>query len=1167
MDTYSELVSDTAPASGSTQPKPSLEDPLWYKDAIIYQVHVKAFYDSNGDGIGDFRGLTEKLDYIRDLGVNTLWLLPFYPSPLKDDGYDIADYHGVHPDYGTLADFRHFIREAHRRHLKVITELVINHTSDQHPWFQAARRAPPNSSKRNYYVWSDSDKKWPETRIIFTDTEKSNWAWDPVAGAYYWHRFFSHQPDLNFANPNVIRAVVRVMRYWLDMGVDGMRLDAIPYLCERDGTNNENLPETHEVLKYIRSELDARYHNRFLLAEVNQWPEDVREYFGNGDECHMAYHFPLMPRIYMAVAEEDRHPIVDIMSQTPDIPDNCQWAIFLRNHDELTLEMVTERERDYMYRTYAADKRMRVNVGIRRRLTPLMENNRRKIELLKSLLLSTIGSPILYYGDEIGMGDNVFLGDRHGVRTPMQWSPDRNAGFSRADPQSLYLPPIMDAVYGFQSVNVEAQSRSPSSPLQWMRRLIAVRSAHPAFGRGSLRFIHPGNRKILAYVREYQDEIILCVANLSRSSQPVELDLRAYKGRIPVEMLGRTPFPPIGELPYLLTLPAWGFYWFVLATDAKVPEWHDERPVPVELPVLVIPEGLRALFASRPSAPSDIRGLMAARVRTMLERQILPDFLAARRWYAGKGRTIASARLAEQDEWNTPSGSWLLGFAQVEFTDGETQNYALPLALAWEDSDSERLPALRYCTLAQVRQHARVGVVYDAFWDSGFCRSVVKAMGGDLVLPLHSGRLVFTHTGAFAEAAGVEVISARHPAFEQSNSIVILDEKLVLKCYRRLRQGINPEIEVGRYLTDVSPFPHIAPVLGALQFCDDAGRPTALAVLQRYVHNQGSGWNYVIEYLQRYLDHQLTLAPAESDAVATSAATADGAVSATVAPASRPAAHATSASAALAAASAIASDALTPHASFLTLVGMIGQRTGELHVALAATTGDPAFDPEPVSADDTAAWIAAVVADVDQTFDQLSRRLGDLAPPVRAAADRLLTMRPNLHDRLATLAPRAPTFTKTRFHGDFHLGQLLVVEHDFVIVDFEGEPYRPLEERRRKHSPLRDVAGMLRSFSYAAAIALDEATSDRPGERARAAAHMSRWERETSAAFLAAYSRAVRGASSYPADPADVARLLELFVLEKALYEVRYEIGSRPEWVRIPIAGLLEHMQSTVATQ
>ncbi|HKW80449.1 MAG TPA: maltose alpha-D-glucosyltransferase [Casimicrobiaceae bacterium] len=1125
METYSDLVADAVPASGSLPPRPSLEDPLWYKDALIYQVHVKAFYDSNGDGIGDFRGLTAKLDYIRDLGVNTLWLLPFYPSPQKDDGYDIADYHGVHPDYGTLADFRHFIREAHRRELKVITELVINHTSDQHPWFQAARRAPPNSSKRNYYVWSESDKKWPETRIIFTDTEKSNWTWDPIAGAYYWHRFFSHQPDLNFDNPNVIRAVLRVMRYWLDMGVDGMRLDAIPYLCERDGTNNENLPETHDVLKYIRGELDARYHNRFLLAEVNQWPEDVREYFGNGDECHMAYHFPLMPRIYMAVAEEDRHPIVDIMAQTPDIPERCQWAIFLRNHDELTLEMVTERERDYMYRTYAADKRMRVNVGIRRRLAPLMENNRRKIELVNSLLLSIIGSPVLYYGDEIGMGDNFYLGDRHGVRTPMQWSPDRNAGFSRADPQSLYLPPIMDAVYGYPSVNVEAQSRSASSPLQWMRRLISVRSAHPAFGRGSLRFIRPGNRKILAYVREYHDEIILCVANLSRSSQPVELDLKAYKGRVPVEMLGRTPFPPIGELTYLLTLPAWGFYWFVLATDAKMPEWHDERPVRAELPVLVIPEGLRALLASRPGEPSDIRGLMATRVRGTLERQILPDFLARQRWFAGKGRAIASARMPAQDEWRTGAGDWLLGFAHVEFQDGEAQDYALPLALAWEDIDAERIPTLRYCTLAQVRQHARVGVVYDAFWDNAFCRSIVEAMGADTVLPLKNGRLVFSHTGAFGEAADVEVRTARHPAFEQTNSMVILDEKLVLKCYRRLRQGINPEIEVGRFLTDASPFPHIAPVLGELRYCDPVGRPTALAVLQRFVHNQGSGWNYVVEYLQRFLDQQLTVASGEEAFDA-----------------------------------ADVHEQATPHAAFLPLVAKIGQRTGELHVALAATTGDPAFDPEPVSTGDVASWIAAVEADVELTFVELARRASALAVPVRAAAERLLAARSALTARIAALAPRTTGFTRTRFHGDFHLGQLLIVEHDFVIVDFEGEPFRPLEERRRKHSPLRDVAGMLRSFSYAAAVALDEATGDRPADRVRAAEFLARWERETCAAFVDAYAGVARNASSYPVTPEDVARLIELFVLEKALYEIRYELGARPDWVRIPIAGLLERL-------
>ncbi|MCK6430594.1 MAG: maltose alpha-D-glucosyltransferase, partial [Burkholderiaceae bacterium] len=450
------------------------DDPLWYKDAIVYEVHVKAFFDSNDDGIGDFPGLTSKLDYLHDLGVNTIWLLPFYPSPFRDDGYDVADYHNVHPAYGTREDFRRFVREAHKRGLRVITELVVNHTSDQHPWFQAARRAPKGSVKRNFYVWSDDPNRYAGTRIIFTDSEKSNWTWDEVAQQYYWHRFFHHQPDLNFDNPQVLKAVIRIMRFWLDMGVDGFRLDAIPYLVERDGTSNENLPETHAIIKKIRAALDARYTGRLLLAEANQWPEDVAEYFGDGDECHMAYHFPLMPRMYMALAMEDRHPIVEIMTQTPEIPDACQWAIFLRNHDELTLEMVTSRERDYMYNMYAADKRARINLGIRRRLAPLMENDLDRIKLMNSLLLSMPGSPIVYYGDEIGMGDNIFLGDRDGVRTPMQWTSDRNGGFSRADPQRLYLPPIMDPVYGFEAVNVEAQSRDPSSLLAWTRRLLAV---------------------------------------------------------------------------------------------------------------------------------------------------------------------------------------------------------------------------------------------------------------------------------------------------------------------------------------------------------------------------------------------------------------------------------------------------------------------------------------------------------------------------------------------------------------------------------------------------------------------------------------------------------------------------------------------------------------------
>ncbi len=651
------------------------DDARWYKDAVVYQLHIKAFFDSNDDGMGDFRGLTEKLDYIKDLGVNAIWLLPFYPSPLRDDGYDVADYRNVHPAYGTRADFHQFVREAHRRELRVITELIVNHTSDQHPWFQAARRAPKGSAKRDYYVWSDDPGKYAGTRIIFTDTEKSNWAWDDVAKAFYWHRFFSHQPDLNFDNPQVRKAIFRVMRFWLDMGVDGFRLDAIPYLCEREGTNNENLPETHAVLKELRAMVDAHYPNRLLLAEANQWPEDVREYFGDGDECHMAYHFPLMPRMYMAIAQEDRHPITEIMAQTPDIPENCQWAIFLRNHDELTLEMVTSKERDYMYQMYATDPRARVNVGIRRRLAPLLENDTGRIKLMTSLLLSMPGSPILYYGDEIGMGDNIYLGDRDGVRTPMQWRPERNAGFSRADPQRLYLQPIMDAIYGYEAVNVEAQLREPASLLNWTRRMLAVRKGFRAFGRGRLTFLRPGNRKILAYLREYGDEIILCVANLARSAQPVELDLVRYKGRVPVELMGRTAFPPIGDLPYLLTLAGHGFLWFRLAAGEDVPAWHEERLPREELPMLVLFDGWASLFRDR-VVPWRIA--MSEKVRAQLEREALPAFVAGRRWYAAKGVPVGAVTLVDHVEWERGEQSWLVALARVERDKGEAETLFPP---------------------------------------------------------------------------------------------------------------------------------------------------------------------------------------------------------------------------------------------------------------------------------------------------------------------------------------------------------------------------------------------------------------------------------------------------------------------------------------------------------
>ena len=1082
-------------------------DPLWYKDAVIYQLHVKAFSDSNDDGIGDFRGLAGKLDYIKELGVNAIWLLPFYPSPLKDDGYDVADYHNVHAQYGTRADFRIFMREAHRAGLKVITELVVNHTSDQHPWFQAARRAPPGSSKRDFYVWSDTPDKYRGTRIIFTDTETSNWTWDEVAKSFYWHRFFSHQPDLNFDNPNVLKAVVRAMRFWLDMGVDGFRLDAIPYLVEREGTNNENLPETHAVIRQIRSALDAHYTGRALLAEANQWPEDVREYFGNGDECQMAYHFPLMPRMYMAIAQEDRYPVVEIMEQTPDIPETCQWAIFLRNHDELTLEMVTSKERDYMYRMYAADARARINLGIRRRLAPLVENDIDTIKLMNSLLLSMPGSPIIYYGDEIGMGDNIFLGDRNGVRTPMQWSPDRNAGFSRADPQRLYLPPIMDAVYGFEAVNVESQARDPGSLLNWMKRMLATRKTSHAFGRGRLTFLRPGNRKVLAYLRELGEEAILCVANLGRSAQPVELDLSHFKGRVPLELLGRTPFPPIGELPYMLTLPAHGFYWFKLATDAPVPSWHEERLAREDLAVLILFDGWMSLFRER-VVPWRIA--MAEKVRAQLEVEVLPRYLQPQRWYAAKGESIKAARLDDHALWETPAGKWMLSMFHTEGTP-EPASYFVPLTLAWEDTEEERMRALAPVTIAKVRQQAATGVLADAFGDEGFCRALAAALGRGGEIKTAKGVMRFTPTRSFAAlpATDLAALPVTAPQGQSTNSIVTLGEHLFLKGYRRLRAGVTPEVEIGRFLTDVAHFPNCVPLAGVMEHLAADGAVTTLAVLQSYVRHQGDGWTYTLEYLARFFDTYRSATEIPPDA----------------------------------------------HGAYLALVQTLGVRTGELHKAFVQSSGDPAFDPAPASAEDYAQWKRRVRDDAGVTLDLLAQRAAQLPASAVTDARALLERRAEVLARVDALPiPARPVLT-ARHHGDYHLGQVLLVKNDFLLTDFEGEPDRTLEERRRKHSPLRDVAGMLRSFGYAAGAALARAIAA-PEDEDRLTPLAADWEAQTRATFIRAYDQTARGSGVYN-DEADLSALLELFELEKALYELRYELNNRPDWVRWPLAGIM----------
>ncbi|MDA8107257.1 MAG: putative maltokinase, partial [Betaproteobacteria bacterium] len=932
--------------------------------------------------------------------------------------------------------------------------------------------------------------------------------WDPDAGQFYWHRFFSHQPDLNFDNPRVVSALVQVMKRWLDTGVDGFRLDAIPYLCEREGTSNENLPETHVVVRQIRAVIDAHYGDRMLLAEANQWPEDVREYFGDGDECHMAYHFPLMPRIYMAIAQEDRHPVVEIMQQTPEIPDNAQWAIFLRNHDELTLEMVTSKERDYMYRMYAADPRARINLGIRRRLAPLMENDFDRIKLMNSLLLSMPGSPIIYYGDEIGMGDNIFLGDRDGVRTPMQWSPDRNAGFSRADPQRLFLPPIMDPIYGFEAVNVEAQQREPSSLLNWMKRMLTVRKTSRAFGRGRLTLLNPGNRKVLAYLREYGDEALLCVANLGRSAQPVELRLEAYRGRVPVEMLGRTPFPPIGELPYLLTLPAHGFYWFRLAADAEVPSWHEERLAPEELPVLVLFDGWTSFFRDR-VVPWRIA--MAQKVRAQLEEKALPRFIEAQRWYAAKGERVTRARLADHVLWQAGERAWLVALVETEGP-AEPATYFLPLALAWEEREEERVRALMPAAVAKVRQQANVGVLADALADEAFCRALVEAIGEGRELATARGTLRFSPSAAFAEIAGKDLgaLAASRPKAQSSNSIVLLGERLFLKGYRRLRSGINPELEVGRFLTEVARFAHCVPLAGALEYRSAEGVPTTLALLQAYVPNQGDGWSYTLDYLERYLEAPRAAPEPPPEDV---------------------------------------------HGAYLSLVHTLGVRSAELHLALALKSGDPAFDPEPIGAEDLAAWKHDVRREALETLELLERRRGQLPVHAHLDAQALGERRGALLARIEACALPQGRALKTRYHGDYHLGQVLLAANDFVIIDFEGEPGRALEARRAKHSPLRDVAGMLRSFDYARWAALRRANhgADEDGPLAEPA---RAWLAQARATFLGAYA-GVAGASELYGGFEGARGLLALFELEKALYELRYEMGIRPDWADIPLEGIL----------
>ncbi len=1096
------------------------DDPLWYKDAIVYELHVRAFHDSDGNGSGDFNGLIEKLPYLQDLGVTALWLLPFYPSPMRDDGYDIADYTDVNPMYGDLGDIRQLIKEAHRRGLRVINELVCNHTSDQHPWFQRARQARPGSALRNVYVWSQTNQKYQDARIIFKDFEVSNWTWDQTAGAYYWHRFFSHQPDLNYDNPRVKEAILKTVDFWLDMGIDGMRLDAIPYLFEREGTNCENLPETHQFLRELRKHVDSNYSSRMLLAEANQWPEDAVAYFGAGDECHMSFHFPLMPRLFMSIRMEDRFPVVDILAQTPSIPDISQWALFLRNHDELTLEMVTDEERDYMYRAYSQDREARINLGIRRRLAPLLGNERRRIELMNALLFSLPGTPVIYYGDEIGMGDNIFLGDRNGVRTPMQWSGDRNAGFSRSNRQRLYLPVITEPEYHYETVNVETQLQNPHSLLSWMKRLIALRKRHRAFGRGTLELLRPENRKVLAFVRRYESEQILCVANLSRFLQVVELDLSPYKGMVPVELFGGTELRAVGDTPYLLTLGPHSFFWFSMLPQAVATVQVDSGVAAAVLPeIRVTVDWDSALFGV---------------ARERLENVLLA-WVSQRRWFAGKARRLKSARIADAVLVPGFDKAAYLTQVVISYAEGDPETYLLPLAYADPVEAQQILERSPHVGVAWVRakEEEHRGLLYDAFGAPGLTEALLASIARRRHSTGQAGTLVGSTTQAFARLRGPDSVQLE-PSLsmaEQSNSSVIFGERLILKVFRRLEEGVNPELELGRFLTEKTRFGHMAPVAGSLEYRGAAREPVTLAILEGYVPNQGDAWQHTLVTLGDYFKAVKLLGNGELPARPQSLLEAS--------------------------ATDLPEVAIHTIGAYLESSQLLGRRTAELHMALASDTSDPAFVPERISAQDQRSQYQSLHALALRALELLRGQVGRLPEDARDEARRVLDLEPRITAQLRTYLTRRFTNSRIRIHGDYHLGQVLYTGHDFVIIDFEGEPSRTLYERRLKRLALRDVAGMIRSFHYASRAALRSEPI-----AAEAAPNLEPWARFwaecVSAAFLRSYLDCVKSTPLIPEGAEDVDLQLKTMLLEKALYELRYELNSRPDWVRIPLRGILD---------
>lgn len=1088
-------------------------DSLWFKDAIIYEVSVRAFYDSNGDGIGDFPGLIQKLDYLEDLGINTIWLLPFYPSPLKDDGFDVTEYCDIHPDYGTLAEFRLFLKESHSRGIRVITELILNHTSDQHPWFQKARKARAGSRYKEYYVFSDTADKYKEARVMFSDDETSNWTWDNEAKAYFWHRFYRHQPELNFENPEVQLEMIKVVDFWMKLGVDGFRLASVPFLFEEEGTSCENLPQTHTFLKRLRSHIDKHYDDRILIAEANLWPEDAAQYFGEGQECHMNFHYPLMPRLFLGLRTEDSYPIVDIIEQTPTTPPNSQWALFLRNHDEIGLEMVTEEEKDYLFKAYATDSHTKHNVGIRRRLAPLLNNDRRKIELLHTILFSLPGSPVMYYGDEIGMGDNIYLGDRFGVRTPMQWNMNINAGFSVANPQKLYLPVISDPVYRYESVNVAAQEENPSSLMWWTKNVLAMRKRLQVFGRGDIVFIESSNSKVLCFSRSYNKQTIIVVANLSQFSQATTLDLKTFKDCDITEVFSQNKFNSVTDGDYSITLGPYGYFWFQAdASETKETPGNANQQFLFESDL-----SWERLFGNY----NEVRDL---------ERKVLPSFMKKCRWFGGKARVISKMSIHKAIPLKVEGDMHFLTIIEVHYVQRLPELYFLPMCFVPTDSIMDKIEYTAQSVIGKAEIQGKPGFILDSSYDKSFRDFLFTSMDRKVRIKEEDGTLEF-NSSVFSKLDSHTVESKILKA-DQSNTAIIYNDKYFFKFYRKIEQEINPELEIVRFLSENTSFRNAPKYSGSIEYRDNDGNITVLGLLQEKVDNQGDSWVMTIDSVGRFYERVMAKAKKEKIPKLINKA------------------------------SIKFEDAPELIQEFIgrgfyERVVRLGQRTAEMHMALASGKTNPAFAPEIFTANYQRSLYSTLRKLTRDRFKLLEQSMDKLNIETQELARKVLAMEDQVLECFSEIFKTPITALKTRIHGDYHLGQVLFTGKDFIIIDFEGEPGFSFSERRLKKNPMKDVAGMMRSFHYAAfgKIMLNENYREKDIEFLEKWAEQ--WQHYVSRFYLGAYMEGM-GMATTLSEQDEV--LIRTYLIEKAIYELGYELNGRPDWVNIPLRGIYYHM-------